>query len=72
MLVLGRRKGEKIVIGDEIVVTVVAIHGERVRLGIEAPPEVPVLREEIAARPESDYPLVPGYPASESALLASP
>ncbi len=72
MLVLGRRKGEKIVIGEGIVVTVVAIQGERVRLGIEAPPEVPVHREEIAARLESEYPLVPVYPASERALLGSP
>lgn len=49
MLVLARRTDEKIVIGEGIVVTVLAIQGNKVRLGIEAPPEVPVHREEIAA-----------------------
>ncbi len=72
MLVLGRRKGEKIVIGEGIVVTVVTIQGERVRLGIEAPPEVSIRREEIAARFESYYPLGPACRSGEPALLASP
>lgn len=47
MLVLSRRKEEKIVINDNIVITLVAIRGDLVRLGIEAPPEVPVHRQEI-------------------------
>jgi carbon storage regulator len=72
MLVLGRRENEKIVIGEGIVVTVVAIQGNRVRLGIEAPPQVRVHRQEIAASLESHYPLVPVCRASEPALLASP
>jgi carbon storage regulator len=50
MLVLSRRVGETIVIDDQIRVTVVAVHGDRVRLGIVAPPEVPVDRQEIHAR----------------------
>ncbi len=48
MLVLSRKLGEKIVIGDNIVVTVVKIDRNQIRLGIEAPQEVPVYREEIA------------------------
>ena len=48
MLVLSRKLGEKIVIGDSIVVTVVKIDRNQIRLGIEAPHEVPVYREEIA------------------------
>jgi carbon storage regulator len=48
MLVLSRKLGEKIVIGDNIVVTVVKIDRNQVRLGIEAPHDVPVYREEIA------------------------
>ena len=72
MLVLTRRKNEKIVIGEGIVVTVVAINGNRVRLGIEAPPEVPVHREEIARRLEPYCPLVPVPRASVPALFASP
>lgn len=59
MLVLSRRRNEGIVIGQGIVVTVVAINGNRVRLGIEAPPEVPVHREEIARRLGLECPLLP-------------
>ncbi len=47
MLVLSRKRGETVVIGSGITVTVVAVHGDRVRLGVVAPAEVPVHREEI-------------------------
>jgi len=47
MLVLSRKLGEKIVIGDNIVVTIVKIDRNQIRIGIEAPNEVPVYREEI-------------------------
>lgn len=47
MLALTRRIGEKITIGDDIVITVVSISGGQVRLGISAPRNVQVLREEI-------------------------
>lgn len=47
MLVLSRRERERIRLGDSIVVTVVRVAGDRVRLGIEAPPEVLVLRDEL-------------------------
>ncbi|MDX1948705.1 MAG: carbon storage regulator [Pirellulaceae bacterium] len=50
MLVLSRKVGEKIWIGDRIAVTVVRIVGGAVRLGIEAPPEMAVTREELRAR----------------------
>ena len=48
MLVLSRKLGEKIVIGDNIVVTVVKIDRNQIRIGIEAPHDVSVYREEIA------------------------
>jgi carbon storage regulator len=48
MLVLSRKLGEKIVIGDNIVITVVKIDRNQIRIGIEAPHDVPVYREEIA------------------------
>ncbi len=48
MLVLSRKLGEKIVIGENIVVTVVKIDRNQIRIGIEAPSEIPVYREEIA------------------------
>ena len=51
MLVLSRKLGEKIVIGDSIVVTVVKIDRNQIRLGIEAPQDIPVYREEIAPTP---------------------
>lgn len=47
MLVLSRKVGERILIGDQITVTVVRISGGGVRLGIEAPPEMAVIREEL-------------------------
>jgi carbon storage regulator len=47
MLILSRRSGESITIGDDITVTIVGISGSQVRLGIAAPREVRVLREEI-------------------------
>lgn len=47
MLVLSRRIGEKIVIGDGIVVTVVEVHRDSVRLGVDAPRSVPVNRAEL-------------------------
>jgi carbon storage regulator len=50
MLVLSRRERERIRLGDSIVVTIVRVSGDRVRIGIEAPPEVLVLRDELEPR----------------------
>ncbi|MBM81839.1 MAG: carbon storage regulator [Planctomycetaceae bacterium] len=47
MLVLSRQRDESIMIGDNIVITVVDIRGDKVRLGIDAPKEVPVHRQEV-------------------------
>jgi len=47
MLVLSRHRDESIMIGDEIVITVVDIRGDKVRLGIDAPQDVPVHRQEV-------------------------
>lgn len=47
MLVLSRKKNERIVIGDGIVITVISIQGDKVRLGVEAPKEVAVHRQEV-------------------------
>jgi carbon storage regulator len=48
MLVLSRKLGEKILIGDSIVLTVVKIDRNQIRLGIEAPTDVAIFREEIS------------------------
>lgn len=47
MLVLSRKKDEKIIIGDQITVMVIEIRGDKVRLGIDAPKEVTVHRQEV-------------------------
>jgi len=47
MLVLSRKKNESIIINDDITIVVVEIRGDKVRLGIEAPKEVPVHRNEV-------------------------
>lgn len=47
MLVLTRKEGEKILIGDNISITVVRVIGGGVRIGVEAPPEVVVMRSEL-------------------------
>jgi carbon storage regulator len=50
MLVLSRKKGESLVIGHSITVMLVEIRGDKVRLGVEAPWNVPVHREEVEAK----------------------
>ena len=50
MLILTRRVGETLVVGDEVTVTVLGVKGNQVRLGVNAPKEVAVHREEIYQR----------------------
>jgi len=65
MLVLTRRVDEAILIGDNIRVTVVMVRGQTIRLGITAPPSVPVVRLELlAGRPEGARPPTTGDPTS--------
>ncbi len=59
MLVLSRKKNESIVINNDITITVVEIRGDKVRLGIVAPKEVPVHRQEV-------YEAIHGKPNGES------
>jgi len=56
MLVLTRKVGERIQIGDKIFITVVRINGAAVRLGVEAPAELIVVRQELAERAAADGP----------------
>ena len=70
MLVLSRKKNESIVINDDITIVVVEIRGDKVRLGIEAPKEVPVHRNEVYeairrnVQEDSEQPSEPGASSS--------
>ena len=52
MLVLSRKESERIRLGDSIVITVVRTSADKVRLGIEAPPEVKIMRKELLESPQ--------------------
>jgi len=60
MLALSRKVGERIVINGKIIVEVVQIDGNRVRLGIKAPREITILREELLPKGEALKPLDEG------------
>ncbi|NJM54569.1 MAG: carbon storage regulator [Verrucomicrobiae bacterium] len=60
MLVLSRKQDERIVIGPNIVITIVRVAGETVRIGIDAPRDVPIYREEVLERIRRDGPTKDG------------
>lgn len=70
MLILTRRVGETIVIGDDVVVTVLGIKGNQVRIGINAPKDVSVHREEIYQRIQQEKNT--STPAPEPVVEAAP
>lgn len=65
MLILTRRVGETLNIGDDVQVTVLAIKGNQVRIGVNAPKEIPVHREEIYERIKKEKAAAPDHPGAE-------
>ena len=69
MLIITRRPGEKIMIGDDVVVEVIEVSGSSIRVGIAAPKRIPVYREEIWAAVKEENaaaaasPVIPDLPA---------
>jgi carbon storage regulator len=63
MLVLSRKEGQRIMIGGNVVITIVESRGERVRIGVEAPSNVPIHREEVFQRIQDER-HVPPLPRS--------
>lgn len=71
MLVLSRKKNESIIINGNIRITVIAIRGNHVRLGIEAPEAIGVFREELFARFDDSHETEPVAESQVEALVVS-
>ena len=69
MLILTRRVGERLMIGDDISVTTLGIKGNQVRYGITAPRDLPIRREEIYTRPAA---VADAHPHSDAKTLDLP
>jgi carbon storage regulator len=66
MLILTRRQGETLMIGNDVTVTVVGIHGNQVRIGVKAPKDVEVHREEICEKIQRERHAAPISAAAEA------
>ena len=73
MLILSRRESESVHLGDDIVLTIVRVSGEKVRIGIQAPPHIKVLRNEleleVKSSPKAEVAPNPVAPIKKSAPI---
>lgn len=76
MLILSRRESESICFGDDIVLTIVALGKDKVRIGINAPPGVRILRSELEINQDTDASALvfpqPEHPSSPQAIVPPP
>ena len=72
MLVLSRKQGEQIRIGENVVVTVLVVQGNKVRVGIEAPRSLPVWRSEVAGFQDGTLEADEASPAAFASVQGSP
>ena len=72
MLVLSRHRDESIIIGDDIVITVVDIRGDKVRLGINAPTEISVHRQEVYEAIQRENQRAAGLDPDDARQVAKP
>jgi carbon storage regulator len=69
MLILSRRVGESVIIGEDISITVLRVKGNQVRLGVNAPKSIAVQREEISERIKPEVVGAAGMPADDAAKM---
>ena len=67
MLILSRRESERVHLGDDIVLTIVRVNGDKVRIGVEAPPHVKILRTELGVNAQDDKPVHEQQPTRRAA-----
>ena len=72
MLILSRRESECIHLGDDIVVTIVRVNGDKVRIGVQAPPHVKILRTELELNWEARPPLEAPNPMEVPSPMEAP
>jgi carbon storage regulator len=72
MLVLSRHRDESIMIGDDVIITIVDIRGDKVRLGIQAPQDIPVHRQEVYEAIQRENRKAAQLQASDAQPLAKP
>lgn len=70
MLILSRREAESISLGDEIVLTIVAVGNDKVRIGVKAPPNIRILRNELEVEGQATLPFPATTPVKNEQSLA--